>query len=397
MNGKASGSSRSYILGAAVTFIFILFCRFVSLNEDIASKIDFQAYVSEKNSVPPSQNSVKAAAAIETAPARKIKHFDSQPAEYVFPKKIYMVVGLESSGTNFVAMVLSKALGIESYQHQEVGPYQRKYGPFHKDDVWVQHVSLPTNPRCEKYPNPQALNVLLPGCCRMPARDSKDKEKFRQVCMDWGKDANVPMREDIGFKLPGRYFLDLIKHKEWYDSVGFDQDIIIVVRDQNIARKGRVERKYCQDPVILEREEAFGTDIISRTINKYILNEDVPDRRRLTELPLNTSSFQPWYEENFLNVDFMTDDTNSTVEDARRMLSASTLLPNGNKVYLVSYEQLMKLKGVYVKMMYQALGIESDYMPVICDGNTRYVDDPNGDHSNESTKGKGPGRKVKTC
>ena len=52
MNGKASGSSRSYILGAAVTFIFILFCSFVSLNEDIASKIDFQAYVSEKNSVP---------------------------------------------------------------------------------------------------------------------------------------------------------------------------------------------------------------------------------------------------------------------------------------------------------------------------------------------------------
>jgi hypothetical protein len=186
-NGKASGNIRSYIVGAAATFIFLLFCRFVSLNEDLSSRIEFQYYVTEKSDVPrkflvaakwvscrrsllssprrplpwidtaippflfltatlhtASQNSVPAAASPEKEPAKKIKHFDSMPPAFTFPKKIYLVTGLESSGTNFVSMVIAKALGLEGYQDQVVGPIKRKYGPFRKDDVWVQHLSLPT-------------------------------------------------------------------------------------------------------------------------------------------------------------------------------------------------------------------------------------------------------------
>jgi hypothetical protein len=52
---------------------------------------------------------------------------------------------------------------------------------------------------------------------------------------------------------------------------------------------------------------------------------------------------------------------------------AMSSLPNGNNVVLVSYESLMMLKEPYVKMLYEALGIESNYMPSIRDGNLKYV------------------------
>jgi hypothetical protein len=44
-------------------------------------------------------------------------------------------------------------------------------------------------------------------------------------------------------------------------------------------------------------------------------------------------------------------------------------------VVLVSYESLLKLEGLYIKMLYHALGIESDYMPEISDGNLKHIKD----------------------
>jgi hypothetical protein len=48
-------------------------------------------------------------------------------------------------------------------------------------------------------------------------------------------------------------------------------------------------------------------------------------------------------------------------------------LPFGNNVVLVSYESLVKLEGTYIKMLYNVLGIESDYVPDIKNGNSKYV------------------------
>jgi len=42
-------------------------------------------------------------------------------------------------------------------------------------------------------------------------------------------------------------------------------------------------------------------------------------------------------------------------------------------VVVVSYESLMKLKGVYIQLLYKALGIESNYVPEFRDGNEKYI------------------------
>ena len=72
---------------------------------------------------------------------------------------------------------------------------------------------------------------------------------------------------------------------------------------------------------------------------------------------------------------------NATQFQGRRRLNSSERsgrnlsngIPMGNNVVLVSYESLMMLKDPYVRMLYEALDIDSDHMPFIKDGNAKYI------------------------
>ena len=66
-------------------------------------------------------------------------------------------------------------------------------------------------------------------------------------------------------------------------------------------------------------------------------------------------------------------DENDKDQDENDVLHSS-LIPSKNNVVLVSYESMMKLKGDYVKQLYEQLGIESDHIPVFKDGNAKYTD-----------------------
>ena len=72
----------------------------------------------------------------------------------LLPKRIYTVTGLESSGTNFVSSILAHALGIGQYRQSGTGARGGN------DDVWVQHMSLPT----VSVPTPKALGTLKSHC-----------------------------------------------------------------------------------------------------------------------------------------------------------------------------------------------------------------------------------------
>ena len=50
----------------------------------------------------------------------------------------------------------------------------------------------------------------------------------------------------------------------------------------------------------------------------------------------------------------------------------SSLIPARNNVVLVSYETMLKMKGGYVKQLYEILGIKSDFAPIFKDGNAKY-------------------------
>ena len=208
---------------------------------------------------------------------------------------------------------------------------------------------------CQDNPQQVIQNVVLPGRCSMPHR------VLSPPCREMARDANMVLSEKGNDIYPSRYNLDIVANKEWYESKGVEQVFVIVLRDQSISAESR--EAHCNNAILKAKEEEIGTEIIIRAINKYVMNGG----RRLS-----TTSYGSWYNETFWTQTNDMVDFDNSLEDARHRKLSSTL-PSGNNVFLVSYESLLKLKEVYVNMIYEALDIESDYMPSFKDGNAKYV------------------------
>jgi len=237
--------------------------------------------------------------------------------------------------------VLAKALGVQGKYRE--GSFSNNPG-INDDGVQVQHFSLPWGSVCQDHPKQIIQKVVLPFPCEGTYQSMHDS------CKEWARDAKMDDHRDKPI-YPARYFLDIIASKEFYESKGIEQVFVIVLRDRNISFTSR--KGHCSMTNLREAEEEIGTDIIIRAINKYILK--VTDHRKLSEAL--------WGEYG-----------NDHGDGERRRLASS--LPSGDNVFLVSYESLLKLKETYIGMIYDALGIESDYMPTFKDGNQKYVSDP---------------------
>jgi hypothetical protein len=287
---------------------------------------------------------------IVAAPAHASSPVDMKltntPNFSILPKRIYSVIGLEDSGTQFVAGIIKDALKIETYREGS-NPCKRNgiKAPCREDlDVQVQHFSLPWGAFCTPNRETPIVDVVLPSQCSRDQKENQEIDQCDAMTKElWGFEMNGSRT-----KYPPRYNLDIISHKEWYDSHGVEQFIIIVIRDEDISASAR--RKHCPNPELLKQEEEVGTDIIVDAINAYILKEG---ERKVTR-----ETYKFWHADSFQN------------NHHGRKLSA---LPFGNNVVLVSYESLVKLEGTYIKMLYNVLGIESDYVPDIKNGNSKYV------------------------
>lgn len=273
-------------------------------------------------------------------PAYELVDRDSFSYRSILPKKIYSVIGLESSGTKFVTKILATALGTKKPRNGPlVGPADQNYEGGTRD-VWVQHLSLPWGCCCEQ-DRYYVRKLILPGMCatKLP--------QYKEHCAAMARDANITITEAdfTNYKnaTTNRFILDIEASKEFYASRGVEQIFVIMVRDQTIRRIGPVDHKYCQDHEILLEEEAVGTKIIERAVRKYIMEEPPP-------LHPSERGQQP-----------------------HRGLSSTSTLPSGSNVVLVSYESLMKLGKLYIEMLYDALNIESNYIPDIKDGNLKYI------------------------
>lgn len=312
-----------------------------------------------------------------------------KPTEHsILPERIYTVIGLESSGTQFMSSILAKALGLEHYREGSF-PCNRdcdEYAP-----VQVQHFSLPWGSTCDSNPNPKVVDVVLPSQCTRQKSDSLEISQCNEMTEGlWGFETN---RDELHY--PSRYQLDIVSHKDWYDVHGVQQYIIIVIRDSNISSTAR-SRDHCGDSKLLEREEEIGTQIITRAINKYILEAE--DENASEKLPTwaakkdqkQRNSYDPTSNEGYYSyetdddfaksemdldkgmndIDEYDDDDHELNDEWRRSLGA---LPANNNVVVVSYESLLKLQGTYLKTIYSALDIQSDYMPSFKDGNSKYI------------------------
>ena len=260
----------------------------------------------------------------------------------ILPKKIYTVIGLESSGTQFVAGIIRDALNLHAYRE---GSFSYANITDEALDVQVQHFSLPWGSTCQSHPDVPIVDVVLPSQCTRTSKENIHGEECSKMGNDlWGKATYG------GVEYPERYNLDIVSHKEWYDAQGVEQYFVIVIRDGTISKKAR-KKVHCTDYSLLLKLEEVGRDIIIDAINRYVLESHKTGKKVTRE------NYKYWEA--------------STFSGTGRKLSAG--LVKGNNVVLVSYETLMMLKQPYVEMMYDALDIQSTYVPTIKDGNAKYV------------------------
>jgi len=111
--------------------------------------------------------------------------------------------------------------------------------------------------------------------------------------------------------------------------------------------------------MLATEEDGVATDIINQAIQNFILEEI---GEQITKRKDNTLLWDP------TKVQLVNNENDNASEE----LLATSLLPSRNNVLLVSYETLMTLQGSYTKQIYEALGIESDHIPMFRDGNSKY-------------------------
>ena len=307
----------------------------------------------------------------------------------ILPSKVYSVIGLESSGTNFVTSLIRDALNQTEYREAD---FRYENAENEALDVQVQHFSLPQGSSCHESElnHTPILNVVLPSVCSelkvsdtLPTASSSNlndatinasqqpnESECGQIAHDLWK---LPPSNNT-IKYPKRYLLDIVSHKEWYEKHGVEQYFIIVIRDKHISRKAR-SKVHCQDPKKLMMEEDIGTKIIVDTINKYILEDETYNKS------VTKDKFKFWRSK------FTDGDHTSAITRTRRRLQllsssflttdhASNGILNNNNVVVVSYESLMLLQRTYVFMLFDVLGIKvpSDFEPKFKDGNKKYLE-----------------------
>ena len=111
--------------------------------------------------------------------------------------------------------------------------------------------------------------------------------------------------------------------------------------------------------MLVTEEDGVATDIINQAIQNFILEEK---GEQITKRKDNTLLWDP------TKVQLVNNENDNASEE----LLATSLLPSRNNVVLVSYETLMTLQGSYTKQIYEALGIESDHIPLFRDRNSKY-------------------------
>lgn len=266
----------------------------------------------------------------------------------ILPKRIYSIIGLESSGTQFVSRMIRDALHLQAYRE---GSFPYGHVSNEAKEVQVQHFSLPWGSTCQQDPHVPIVDVVLPSqCVRKENLHEEECDRMGQEL--WGTSTS-------SLRYPNRYMLDIESHKEFYDLLGVEQYFIIMVRDSSISHKAR-SRDHCQNPTLVRKEEEVGRDIIIDAINKYILQSDKTGKKKVTK-----ENYDYWRASTFKGI-------HRRMAHGRK-LRFNSVIPNGNNVVLVSYETLMMLKEPYIKMMFEALDIHSDYVPSIRDGNAKYV------------------------
>lgn len=259
-------------------------------------------------------NSMKKASTIDMAlQAQKVNGYPLEPVSDVLPRRLFVIYGLESSGTTFTARTIATALGISK---------EKNKGDFVLTDDGkdhVQHISLPWGLVSSKewgfqtkYSKPlPMIPVFYPKPCQMnPPKDNRqDPPKLTkppEQCRDF-------MEEEV-LTRPYRFFVNMTTHIQWYRERGVLVYPIMVVRDPLLHFVGVTNPKgHAPNDRAAYGQFEMGRAIMIETMEK------------------------------------------------------------GLNPVMVSYETMLTLQEPYLRQLYDKVGIESDYIPKFKNGNTKYL------------------------
>lgn len=205
------------------------------------------------------------------------------------------------------------------------------------------------------------------------------REKTKRRINDWvSAQSNITsnfLKAHNYIRYPERLFLNITAQKLWYDAMGTEQVVIIVVRDKEISALSR-SRGHCHFKAVMEEEEKIATSLLNDAIRTFILEDKEGFR----------SGFGgKWYSNNIADIfeeDLLWNSTKYSKMSKEAMMAAmdeakddilySSLIPAKNNVVLVSYELMMKYQMQYVNALYKILGIQNHFVPEFQDANAKY-------------------------
>ena len=230
----------------------------------------------------------------------------------ILPRRLFLIYGLESSGTTFTAKTIAKAVGIPK-ERMEGDRMETKEGR-----TQVHHISLPLGWEFQvNYSQPiPIVPVFYPLKCQVepmfPKRppvlqNSAEVENNRNAC-----------RQVIGDKAKAgsrRFFVNITSNIRWYRERGVRVYPIMVVRDLMLHFQGIVKSQggHCSDEKAAYQQYEQGRAIMLETIEK------------------------------------------------------------GLNPLILSYEAILTLQGPYLNRIYRQLGIATNHTAGFRNGNTKYV------------------------
>ena len=188
-----------------------------------------------------------------------------EPKSTLLPKRLFVVVGLESSGTKFVSERIASLLGID-----DVGE-RTAHGRISFGRAEIQHFSLPWGSICTQHNlNKEDNGGIIPFVPPRECGTSRNKNDH-SLFLPEHRDQPISQCPSLGLpdlvEVPPRFLVNITSHVHWYEERGVQVTAVIVSRDRNVVRAS-ASKAHCTDKATHEAEIESGERIIRDAIEK---------------------------------------------------------------------------------------------------------------------------------
>eukprot|EP00934_Nitzschia_sp_Nitz4_P003242 Nitzschia sp. Nitz4//scaffold24_size164493//80519//81628//NITZ4_002329-RA/size164493-processed-gene-0.108-mRNA-1//-1//CDS//3329544117//3232//frame0 len=203
-------------------------------------------------------------------PGSPTESYPREPVSSILPKKLYVVYGLESSGTTFTTQAIAANLNITDLK----GDFLQTLD----GEIQVQHISLPWGgldmkqlPRGTRQRDAQLNLPILPVLYPLGCQVDNQRGKAPPALVKVNKPECASIMGHQVLVRPSRFFVDITTHVEWFRERGVQVYPIMVVRDTYLHFEGIIDHtnnknSHCPYPDAAYKQMEIGRAIMAETI-----------------------------------------------------------------------------------------------------------------------------------